>query len=91
MLGERAPKDMADDQRIDLPHRGHPAILSKKFQVLLRRQDAAQQGAQFELVPAGVQGRIGEHGDTDKFDLVENAAEALRRPPRRRGWPPRLT
>jgi len=43
------------------------------FEALLGRLDAAQQRAQLELVPAGVQGRVGEHGDADELDLVEQA------------------
>lgn len=43
-------------------------------------QDAAQQGAQFELVPSGIEGRVGEHGDADEFDLVEQPQRVVASP-----------
>ncbi len=61
---------------IDLAHRRDPAVLADEPQIFLRRQDAAEQGAQLELVPAGVQGRVGQHGDADELDLVQQTRRA---------------
>jgi len=63
----------ADDQGVDLPHRGCPALFTRGLDQFLRREDPAQEGPQFEVVASRVQGRIGEHGDADELDLVQDA------------------
>ena len=71
---ERSEGHAADDERVDLAHRRDPAVLADVLQVLLRRQHPPEQGAQLELVAAGVEGRVGQHGDADELQPVEQHA-----------------
>jgi len=67
----------ADDERINLAHRRHPALLPVDLQHFLRRQHPAQKRAQFELVPSRVERRVGQHRDPDKLDFVEHAVRIV--------------
>ena len=42
------------------------------LKVVLRGQHPAQQGADFKFMPAGIQGRVCQHGNPDEFDPVQN-------------------
>ncbi len=75
--GQRAERHGADDQRVDFAHRGHPAVFLEGLQALFGRQHTAQQSAQFELVPPGVQRGVGEHGNADELDLVQQAVRRI--------------
>ena len=77
MFGREGPEGhAADDEGVDLPHRRQPCRVGQ-LRDLFRRQDAAEEGAQLELVPAGIEGRVGEHGDADELDLVQQAPRVV--------------
>ena len=71
--GERAEGHAADQQGVDLANGRYPVVLLEVLEAFLGGTDAPQQGADVELVTAGVQGRVGEHGDTDELDLIQHA------------------
>ena len=49
-------------------------MFADKPDIVFGRQDPAQQGANFKFVPSGIQGRVGEHGNPDELDLVQDPA-----------------
>ena len=69
--GKRAEGHAADNQRVNLADRRLPAVLLVTLDLSLGREHATEQGAHLELVAARVERRVGEHGDADELDLVE--------------------
>ncbi len=72
--GEGAEGHAADDQRVDFPDRRDPAVLPADLERLFRRQDTPQQGSQLEFMAAGIQSRVGQHGDAHELDFVQQAS-----------------
>jgi hypothetical protein len=73
MLGDRAPKDIEPMTKGKISRVGgiHSPVgfAAEKF---LRRQHPAQDGIDVEFVPAGIEGRVGEHRDAVERDAVEH-------------------
>ncbi len=81
-VGRKRPEGhAADHERIDLPNRWDPPVFRHELEALLRRQHPPQKRAQLEFVPSGIQRRIGQHGNPDKFDHVQQAAGIVAAPP----------
>ena len=87
--GEGPEGHAAQDERVDLPDRRDPSPFPVDPEGLLGRQDPAQEGPQLEFVAARVQGGVGQHGDADELDLVQDALAARSAVPRAAaGCPP---
>jgi hypothetical protein len=73
MLGDRAPNDIEPMTNGKISRVGgiHSPrhLAAQKF---LRRQHPAEDGIDVEFMPAGIQRRVGEHGDPVERDSVEH-------------------
>ena len=72
--GGKGPEGHApQDQRVDLPDRGGPSPFPADTEGLFRREDPAEEGPELEFVAARVERGVGQHGDADELDLVQQA------------------
>ena len=78
--GKGAEGHAADDEGIDFPDRWNPAVIAGRSDQLLRGENPSEQGPQLEVVPSRIQRGVGEHGDANELDLVEDAAGVVAPP-----------
>ena len=72
MFGDRAPKDIEPMIKGNISLVGGiQSPFTLRLEILFRRQDAADGGGNGELVPAGIERRIGQHRDPVEHDPVK--------------------